>query len=1076
MFKLFLICVFFGCNVQANVLSYQGQLTINDALANGQFDFDFEIFKDHNGNHSLGLYSLDQVKVIEGVFTAHFKIEPTSPILINENLWLQVSLKMVADTTDYLLLLPRQSLSLRHMNKHHIARAQSQLDTNQAPQFIALETNNLSINLTTQDSKNTEADHTDDIGEQVAVLKDFDQSLKNNLSPKEYKNISHYHDSLREMIETELFSEQPISLEELKNPQGNKLSDYYTIENNKILIDITTNANPEQVLIALKKIKGISVRAQASTPSFSVITIWATAASLFEMSQLAEIKSAIPVMDYKKPFNKEKNLGHTTKQSEFLSQGLANNQAEEALEVVAVRRVYNVDGSGIAIGVLSDSVDQLNGGISDSQATNDLPDDTKITVLNDSIDRTDEGRAMMELIHDISPNLSQIGYATAFGGEPVFASNITALANIGMDIIVDDVTNFNEPFFQDGVIAQAIDTYVSQGGLYFSSAGNNANQSYEAVFSDTDNDGFHNYSGNDELLDISVTPFSEIILILQWTQPWGNATTDLDLEIRDSDGNVMGIDSTTNNIGGNPYERIRETLTGIEPGHFKIAVKRVSGNASNLTFKLMHFNSSTSFDQFTSSAAGTISPHAATPKAFAIGAAPWYDRTVAESFSSQGPHKRFFDTTGNPIGPFTFDKPDFMGIDAGNTSFFFGRDIKEDEDDLPNFFGTSAAAPNVAAVAALMMQVAGGPGSLDYLDIKESFQLSAIDLDQTGFDTLYGHGLINALGAVTMAKGPSNPELTLYLNQFGDASISESLVSNADIDRIMYSSNVSGPTTIDITEIDTAFDPMVAVFVPDFDLRIGVDYNSGDDADDARFFNPNASAFFPYQFEVLSESEITEESEFIAYVDAPDQSIINRTNNINGNGIDIVTTNISTNGTAKYYQYTPPYNSSLDIRLTTTGFNGIMRIYHENGDLLGSKIVTNGIEGLLQIESVLSVLTYTIQVVPYRYIGTGDISLAIDFNRFNYNLVVNKIGDGNGTITSGSTPGIDCGADCEEVYADNTLLTLEAIPALGHTFVGWSGNCSEINSGICTVHMLNDNSVTAEFIDTDTLFNNGFEL
>ena len=286
---------------------------------------------------------------------------------------------------------------------------------------------------------------------------------------------------------------------------------------------------------------------------------------------------------------------------------------------------------------------------------------------------------------------------------------------------------------------------------------------------------------------------------------------------------------------------------------------------------------------------------------------------------------------------------------------------------------------------------------------------------------------------------------------------------------------MSGPATIDVTEIDTEFDPMIAVFAPDFNLRVGVDYNGGDDADDARFFNPNASSSFPYQFEVLSESEITQESDFIAFVDAPDQSVNNRTGNLNGNGADFISTSLTTNGDSRYYKYTPPYDASLDIRINTTGLNGMLRLYDESGNLLGFKVATNGFESLLHVDNVLPVEDYIIQVVPYNYIGTGNFTLDIDFDRHNYALMVNKTGDGNGVITSGSTAGIDCGSDCNETYVGNTLLTLEAISETGHTFIGWSGDCSDINEGICTVHMLSDNTVTAEFQDTDTLFNNGFE-
>lgn len=47
---------------------------------------------------------------------------------------------------------------------------------------------------------------------------------------------------------------------------------------------------------------------------------------------------------------------------------------------------------------------------------------------------------------------------------------------------MDKIIYFNEPFFQDGIIAQAVDQVAAEDVAYFSSAGNNADQSYESVF------------------------------------------------------------------------------------------------------------------------------------------------------------------------------------------------------------------------------------------------------------------------------------------------------------------------------------------------------------------------------------------------------------------------------------------------------------------------------------------------------------------------------------------------------------------------------------------------------------------
>jgi hypothetical protein len=70
-------------------------------------------------------------------------------------------------------------------------------------------------------------------------------------------------------------------------------------------------------------------------------------------------------------------------------------------------------------------------------------------------------------------------------------------------------------------------------------------------------------------------------------------------------------------------------------------------------------------------------------------------------------------------------------------------------------------------------------------------------------------------------------------------------------------------------------------------------------------------------------------------------------------------------------------------------------------------------------------------------------------------------GNGTGTITS--TPaGIDCGADCSEVFPGGTVVTLHAAAAADSTFAGWSdGPCSGI--GDCTLDATGALTVQAMF-------------
>ena len=111
----------------------------------------------------------------------------------------------------------------------------------------------------------------------------------------------------------------------------------------------------------------------------------------------------------------------------------------------------------------------------------------------------DEGRAMAQLIHDIVPG-SKLFFHTAFDGAADFAQGILELREEGADVIVDDIGYLDEPFFQDGVIAQAVDEVVADGAVYFSSAGNSANNSYEAKYQDSGVD-------TDDIAGLTGTPF-----------------------------------------------------------------------------------------------------------------------------------------------------------------------------------------------------------------------------------------------------------------------------------------------------------------------------------------------------------------------------------------------------------------------------------------------------------------------------------------------------------------------------------------------------------------------------------------
>ena len=79
---------------------------------------------------------------------------------------------------------------------------------------------------------------------------------------------------------------------------------------------------------------------------------------------------------------------------------------------------------------------------------------------------TDEGRAMLQIVHDVAPGAA-LAFYTGDNSEADFAHGIGALAAAGAKVIADDIGYFDEPFYQDGIVAQAVDAVAGPGRRLF---------------------------------------------------------------------------------------------------------------------------------------------------------------------------------------------------------------------------------------------------------------------------------------------------------------------------------------------------------------------------------------------------------------------------------------------------------------------------------------------------------------------------------------------------------------------------------------------------------------------------------
>jgi uncharacterized repeat protein (TIGR01451 family) len=454
--------------------------------------------------------------------------------------------------------------------------------------------------------------------------------------------------------------------------------------------------------------------------------------------------------------------------------GTVTSQGDASMHADVARGSFGVDGTGVKVGVLSDSFNCL-GGAGGNVVSGDLSTVQVLQEISSCSGATDEGRAMLQIVHDVAPGAS-LAFASAFNGTAAFANNILALKNAGAKVIIDDVFYYAEPMFQDGPIAQAVDTVVAGGAAYFSAAGNEARQSYQSGFNAGQSftkDAFLPLGGNSALTfwggtahnfnpggaadvfqTVTVAAHADITIVLQWNSPFFSVSgspgsqNDLDIYLLNNSNQVVAASAFTN-IGNDAWEIIDYTNNTGSAQALKLMIVKFGGGANPSLLKYVYFGSMTVNEYDTQSS--TIYGHSNANGAEAVGAVR-YTKTpafgvsppVLESYSSAGGTPVLFSTSGNPINDPRAGKPEITAPDGANTTFFFNG-VDPEPDGFPNFFGTSAAAPHAGGVAALLLQA--NP-SLPPADVYTALEGSAIDMGTAGFDNDSGFGLVQADAAL----------------------------------------------------------------------------------------------------------------------------------------------------------------------------------------------------------------------------------------------------------------------------------------------------------------------------------------
>jgi uncharacterized repeat protein (TIGR01451 family) len=496
----------------------------------------------------------------------------------------------------------------------------------------------------------------------------------------------------------------------------------------RILVDIEANVT-QGLLAQIKQSGGTVVN---SFPQYHAIR------ALLPLNQLENLAGLAEVKFIGRARRAQTNTGSVD------SEGDVTHRANTA------RSTFGVSGQGVKVGVLSDSIDYLAA----SQASGDLG---PVTVLpGQGGSGAGEGTAMLEIIHDLAPG-APLYFATAVNGEASFAQNILDLRSNGCDIIVDDVGYFDESPFQDGIIAQAVNSVTASGALYFSAAGNDGNLkdhtscTWEGDFVDggpavppENIGGGHIHSFGSSTYDTVITPGNGIDLF--WSDPLGGSSNDYDLFVLDPTGTYVVASSTNPQDGTqDPYEEVYSVSAGD-----RIVIVKTTGDA-----RYLHLD--TSRGSLGLKTTGATRGHSAAAAAFSVAAVDALDsfpspfsggsQDPVETFSSDGPRRVFYNANGTPITPGNYSstggvvrqKPDIAAAD-GVMTYVWGVYL-----DIGRFYGTSAAAPHAAAIAALLLSYNHGltPGQ-----IRTTLTNTALDIEDPGIDANSGAGIVMAYQAL----------------------------------------------------------------------------------------------------------------------------------------------------------------------------------------------------------------------------------------------------------------------------------------------------------------------------------------
>ena len=526
-----------------------------------------------------------------------------------------------------------------------------------------------------------------------------------------------------------------------------------------------------QVFIAVNNVTEIDdlptlgVTVERISEEVGIVQAWVPVDALRDVSRLPNVQN-VRLPDYP-----------------HLNAGSIETEGDAVLKSDELRTALGVDGTGLTIGVISDGV----AGLAASQGLGDLPavDTSTCNVVGgDPAAEGAEGTAMLEIVHDVAPGASLMFGNFGFGTALDFNAAVNCLA-ANADIVVDDIGFFGVGAYDGtGFVSQnTADALNGAGPIkgYFTAVGNQAQAHYQGAYVESstvlmgsDIDPLLPPDDTWVLQEFDATggpnatkhagaepapaphnrfvlkPGAEATIVLVWDDPWGTAPNDYDLFIRE-DGDIHicsgEFQADEGGVLSLPVEGCTWGNSGPGDLELDIIIGNYLGEAAPVEFDMFLLcrncndlgnGNSLDFNTAGSSVPNQSDAGGSPASVISLGAVNHGSPDTIESYSSIGLTED---------GRF---KPDIVAPDGVCITGSGGFGQPSCQGSGNRFFGTSAASPHAAAVAALLLEC---DPTLSRVELYDRMVLSATDLGEPGPDNVYGYGRLNAMAAANGCGG-----------------------------------------------------------------------------------------------------------------------------------------------------------------------------------------------------------------------------------------------------------------------------------------------------------------------------------